>query len=280
MQRSTPTIPIEFFSPLIIILAIGLIVFAVATAAVVFVSSGKLRFSWGAVWPLIVSLLWIVPAVAVLGVVTIRSARHFRSAIPPTPTVTNVANKPATEVLVPSIMQTVPPAWADSTVSGPGGTQVVLSSERWATMEEAEQQVTEAVVQRATAYFHQEHPQWGNWSIPLTALEQAAVRQIVGESIDKDFGNGFKQKMYRVHVLLELTPEVRQRLYGSWSEQIVNRRLQILGCLLGLVTLMLATAAGYFRLDDLSLGRFRGRLRLAAVSLVTAGTLIVVQLVS
>jgi len=46
-------------------------------------------------------------------------------------------------------------------------------------------------------------------------------------------------------------------LHASWDEQIVNHRLMELGGVLGLVTLVLATSAGYFRLDDWTGGKYR-----------------------
>ncbi len=308
-MRMAPVFHTELHPAMLVVLACGLMVFALAAVATVFIAGGKWRFALAGAWPLVVSLLWIIPAVAVLSIIAIRGAKHFQESRRFAHAAAIAAENRPVELLVPRSMQTTPPAWVgksetrvpathdldqhrfvhgddhgnDQTaqsVTSFTGLQIALSSERWVTLEEAEQQVTASVVQRVMAHFHEEYPQGVSWSAPVALIDKYAVRECVGESLDKDFGNGLTQKMYRVHVLLELSPAVRQTLYASWRGQVVDRRLQVLGGLFGLVTLMLATSAGYFRLDDLSVGKYRGRLRLAAASLITAGTLIVVQIVS
>src|SRR6185437_15217742 len=99
------------------------------------------------------------------------------------------------------------------------------------------------------------------WTVPVAVLEQTAVSALVGEEIDKDFGGEIgKKKMFRAHLRLDVGPALRQALHASWHDQVVNHRLTGLGGLFGLATLMLATVAGYFRLDDATDGQYRRRL--------------------
>lgn len=175
-----------------------------------------------------------------------------------------------------------PPQWVtEPAVPARDGSRIVVSSQRFATLDEAEAQLTGMVMETVRRHFHAEFPPYqGTWEIPVSLVEAHAVKQVAGEVMDKDFGSGITGKMYRVHAELELSPGLRQAVYGTWRGQIVNHRLIILGSLLGLITLMLATAAGYFKLDDLSFGIYRGRLKLAAAALITAGSLFVARFVA
>lgn len=167
------------------------------------------------------------------------------------------------------------PEWADKEpVPGDKGILVSLSSQRFATMQEAEQQLTAQAVSYVKQFYHDEYPLAGDWTVPVSLIERSAVRKLVGEALNKDFGNGIQGTMYRAHLQLELTPATRQALHESWHGQIVTHRLTVLGSMLGLVTMMLATSAGYFRLDDLTGGLYRRRLKFAAASLIAAGSLV------
>ncbi len=71
----------------------------------------------------------------------------------------------------------------------------------------------------------------------------------------------------------------RQALHESWHDQIVKQRLIMLGTGLGMVTVMLAASAGYFRLNEMTHGQYGGRLKLAAAALIGAAGLGVLALV-
>ncbi len=150
-----------------------------------------------------------------------------------------------------------------------------LSSQRFATVDAAEQQITAEVVAQVLHDFHATFPYRGPWTVPISMIEEYAARQVVAEVLEKDFGNGAPEKMYRVHVQLGLGPNLREKLSQAWQAQIVESRLLALAKLFGLATLMLATAAVYFRLDAATSGRRRGVLQVAAAS-VLAGCAILV----
>jgi hypothetical protein len=167
------------------------------------------------------------------------------------------------------------PDWAGKDpVPGDRGILVSLSSQRFATLQEAEQDVSSRAAEYVKKFYNKEYPLPGDWSVPVAVIEQNAVHELVGEKFEKDFGNGIPEPMYRAHLQLELNSALRNALHDSWHDQIVTHRLTMLGSMLGLVTLMLATSAGYFRLDDLTGGQYRRRLKFAAASLIAAGSLV------
>lgn len=172
---------------------------------------------------------------------------------------------------------TKPPFWAGTEpVASGDGVLVPMSSQRFATLGEAEQQVTAQAVAYVRKFYDSECPLSGDWTVPLAIIEQNAVNTIVGEEFEKDFGNGVTGKMYRAHLRMDVGPALRKALHASWQDQVVSHRLMMLGGIMGVVTLMLATSTGYFWLDDATGGQYRRRLKLAAAALIAAGGLIVV----
>jgi hypothetical protein len=174
------------------------------------------------------------------------------------------------------------PDWAGKDPLSSGESVLVpLSSERWVTLGEAEQQVTERAAEYIKQFYHDEYPLRGDWTVPVSVIEKTAVSALVGEELDKDFGGeiGMK-KMYRAHLRLDVNPELRKALHASWHDQVVERRLTELGGLVALATLLLATAAGYFRLDDATNGQYRGRLKFASAALIAAGSLVAWRVVA
>jgi hypothetical protein len=246
--------------------------------------------------PVLACLVWVVPAVGILVLLGARVARQSEVQVMAhaPASVDDIARSVSTSrvdagmsgtdlqsptVLHAGVVATSPPVWTQQGENVSNDGVFVVSSQRFATLDEAEQQVTGEVVARLRQHFHQEMPYRGDWVPPVALAQAHAVRQIAGEEIDQDFGNGIKGKMYRVHVQLELSPELRNAFYAAWREQVVGRRLLVIGSLFGLMTLMLGTAACFFRLDELSGGRSRKRLQFAAAALIASGSLVVARLI-
>ena len=163
------------------------------------------------------------------------------------------------------------PAWTRQPVTRSGeATLVVLGSKQYATPEQAEQEILPDAEQLVRAHFHQVHAHLGNWRLPADVLKSAAVQERHVQEVERDFGR-FTGKMYRVYLQLKLAPEVREKVYPTWRAQIVERRLGVLGGIAGLLTLMTAAAAGYFRVDTLTGGVYRGKLKLAAAAVAALG---------
>lgn len=238
---------------------------------------------------LLLTGIWIAPIVGVLTLIGWQAARHFREL--PLEQVPMAEYNPGSDAaeglsisgpqfLKAREMTTDEPNWVRQPVSvTPLGTLLVLSSERFATLEEAERQVTGQALEAIRRHFHEEFPNYGKWNIPVSVIEQQAVKRSAYEVMDKDFGGGFKSKMYRAHLQLHFSPELRQALFGTWHAGVVQHRLLVLGSLFALVTLILGTIASYIRLDDLSFGIYSGRLKFAAGALIAAGSLIAAQFV-
>jgi hypothetical protein len=159
--------------------------------------------------------------------------------------------------------------------------QFCLSSERYATLDEAETHLTGLVLGRVRELCSLEDPEIGVWlshrfaansQFLVDLVNQEGVKELAGEVIDWDFKNGTTGKMYRAHLRFDFSPELRRALRERWQGETAERRLLLLGAVVGLVTLMLGTAAGYFRLDDATGGAFRGRLKLAAAAIIAAGS--------
>ena len=174
-----------------------------------------------------------------------------------------------------------PPDWAGKEpVPSRDSVLVALSSQRYATIGEAEENVTALAVDYLKKFYRDEYPLRGEWTVPVSVIEQSAFNSMVGEVFEKDFGNGVVGNMYRAHLRLEVGPALREALHASWHDQVVTHRLTELGGVFGLATLVLATCAGYFRLDNLTAGQHRRRLKLAAASLIAAGGLVAWQVLA
>src|SRR6185312_13553437 len=131
--------------------------------------------------------------------------------IPPLPPMSGAESpkNPAsvlTSVLKVRGMQHEAPEWAGKDPVPNGESVLVpLSSQMWATMGEAERQITERAAAYVKEFYRDEYPIPGEWTVPVAVLEQNAVSALVGEEIDKDFGGEIgKKKMFRAHLRLEM----------------------------------------------------------------------------
>jgi hypothetical protein len=152
-------------------------------------------------------------------------------------------------------------------------TMIPVSSGRFATRLEAEQDVTRRVQTLLIQTLREIDPDISGGPMTVSMINAYVVQELVLEEFDKDFGSA-TGTMYRAHALLDVTPEFRKQVRERRDALLVDNRLVLLGTLTGLATLMLGTAALYFRLDDATHGGYRRRLKLASASLVAAGSLV------
>jgi hypothetical protein len=149
---------------------------------------------------------------------------------------------------------------------------VVVESQQYAEVDRARQDVLEEAVRVVREDFQQTHNVQGDWKLPEALVQEHAVRQEYVKEIARTTSlNPFL--VYRVYYQVELSPTVRAEVFKNWRGQTVTSRLWMLGGLLGFVTLMLGTTATYLRLDAMTNGAYRRRLKLASVSLLVAGGL-------
>jgi hypothetical protein len=185
---------------------------------------------------------------------------------PPTDVSTESESTPVSEVAK------LPEWTSQPEATSKGITTLVLSSQRFVTQEEAEEQLTTELVNRAQQYFHDEHPSRGTWMLPADYAVRSAVKQRHVEVISKTFSGGVTVDMKRIHWQVELSPGMRKDLYPIWRNQVVEQRLMQLGGGVGFATFLLLTGMTYFRVDTRTQGAYRGWLRFAALSVATAGT--------
>jgi hypothetical protein len=123
----------------------------------------------------------------------------------------------------------------------------VLVSDQWATVEEADAQLTSVAAAELSQYLADEHPQAAGWLPDANAIVQSgAVTRRVHETSTLPIGE-FNPPLYRVYWQLELTPAVREQLLESWRPFAVSQRLSWLGAGLGAVILLFAALAAILR---------------------------------
>lgn len=121
-------------------------------------------------------------------------------------------------------------------------TIVVLSSKRWSTAKEAQQDVQRLLIDTLQADFRDHEPRAVSaWRLDP---EQAAVAILDSyeQSYRQDLGS-YVARMHRVHLQVELSPSVRSQLKPIWREQVVDQRLWEIGGLLSVITLVLGMGA-------------------------------------
>ena len=174
------------------------------------------------------------------------------------------------------------PDWATQTSSGDEsaetdtdaadhGQTVVIPGRQFATVEEAEADVARLAQQRIRQHISRSHGLPADWTVPESLLAESTLvprRHI--ETISRKSGR-FSFNVYRAWWEVSFSPAAEAVLEPVWQEQIVTGRLWALGGLVALLTLLTGTATSYLRLDAVTAGRYRGRLKLAAVLLVLAG---------
>jgi len=181
-------------------------------------------------------------------------------------------SRPASEVLHVEKVIPMKPDWAGQTEPhlGDRGPVVALSSGLWSSMGETEEEITRLARKFVADFYHDQYPLANGQEIPISLIRDEAVEYLQGEEVEKDFGAGITGKMYRAHLKLHLTPDLKNGVAAFWKAQSVDQKLVGLGSGLGVLTAFLAAVAGYFRLNESTNGRYRGRLKLAALALVGA----------
>lgn len=116
----------------------------------------------------------------------------------------------------------------------------VLVSDQWATLEEADAQLTNLASIKLSEYLAAAHPSATGWMPDAEAIVQSgAVTRRLHEASTLPIGE-FNPSLYRVYWELELTPDVRAELLDAWRPVAVQQRITWLGIGIGGITLMLA----------------------------------------
>jgi hypothetical protein len=85
------------------------------------------------------------------------------------------------------------------------------------------------------------------------------------EPVQKDYG-----KLYVARLTVDVSQPSRDGFVHAYQQQVVNRRLVLLGGGLGFLLTCLAALSGYIRADEVTRGYYTNRLRLLAAAGVGA----------
>ncbi len=165
------------------------------------------------------------------------------------------------------------PDWAKTEIVDEDNRKLVVVQGGFAgTESEADHDTLEAARLVLGDAIQRAYPKVGKWLPPTEAVREVAVRLTYVEKIPrKTLSSGTPFIVYRAYKQVELSPKVYSQLLSNWKEEVVPRRLEALAGFAALLTLTFATGAAYFRLDDRTQGRYRGRLKVAAVAVIGAG---------
>ncbi len=180
----------------------------------------------------------------------------------------------ATETSMPLASDLEIPQWVGLDKQKDGDTTLLaLTSHHFANVEDAEKDAFNKAAQMVELELDRDSVSGANWSVPSEILRNHCIRDRYVEKVERQMGS-VTAELYRVHLLVQLSPKTREKLNDIWAQQVVENRMWVLGSFVGLATLILGTISSYFRLDALTQGSFRGRLKLASVSIISAGGLI------
>jgi hypothetical protein len=128
-----------------------------------------------------------------------------------------------------------PPSWVnrpDSTTPG-ALLGTTLSSERFATIAEAERQLWEKLRTTAGEVLHQSFPDSRGWLPPRELLERASVvMERCVEQTELTIGTHV-EPVFRVHWRVALTDSTRDMLARAWTPTLANERMTAVGSVFG-----------------------------------------------
>lgn len=147
----------------------------------------------------------------------------------------------------------------------PDATTLVLASDQWATVDEAERQLSAETARIMARRLHVQHPQSTGWfpSADLVGRTAAVTRRFV-EQTTLPVGT-FNPVIYRAYWQVEFSPEVSEIVLTEWKQHAIRQRLGWLAAAATAMTCILGTLAACFRIDLATAGRYRRRLLLAAI---------------
>ncbi|HEV8069270.1 MAG TPA: hypothetical protein VGP76_16135 [Planctomycetaceae bacterium] len=217
------------------------------------------------------------PAPAALGPVAQTSSASSSASVP-SATAPKSTEKPSlassadTAASADSVGEKLP-EWTKTEIIDEGNRKLLVVPGGFAGSEkEAENDALEAARTVIGKAIQQADPKVGDWLPSAEAVREDAVRHTFVEKIHrKTVSTGTPFIVYRAYHQVELSPTVFNQLVSNWRNEVLPGRLEALGGIVALLTLTFATGAAYFRLDERTHGRYRGRLKLAAVAIISAG---------
>ncbi len=120
------------------------------------------------------------------------------------------------------------PAWvAELAAASPGSSQAAFSSERYATIEQAEDELWNRTRDFVAADLRLRVPQANRWSPPRGLLQsQGFVAERCIEKTALAVGS-FEEPMYRVHWKVSLTDDQRRAVVDAWRPSVQEERVEL-----------------------------------------------------
>lgn len=169
------------------------------------------------------------------------------------------------------------PDWVEAQAAAgpPQEPRLVLTSRRYATVAEAEAELLESLRPQVQNFLRETGLAVDAQTLTRHDMDLAgAIVGRVEEQFLVDLGSS-QEPVYRVTWQVQLNPQVRAIVWGRSREAQRDARLLQLAAGVGLLTLIFGAWAAYFRLDDATQGRYRGRLQLAAAGVSLAGLAVI-----
>lgn len=170
--------------------------------------------------------------------------------------------------------QETEPEWVSDPSKVPAN-MFVVSGQRFATLDEAEGQLTDEVLLKLVEILSRET----NVAIVTPGLaDQYAVKQCVAQSFKKDFGAvAGTHEMFRVHALVESNEVFRHIASEAGRTEKVKRRIAGLSVIGGCAGFVLLAVAGFFNLNYRTGGRYRFRLLFASALLLAVPAIVLIM---
>ncbi|WP_339911349.1 hypothetical protein [Symmachiella dynata] len=268
-----------------VVAVIAMLVLSGMIGASVYLSAQGGTLQWRAVGSKLLSIAWVVPILIMAAIPMYMIVGKLGGWTTPVVVSQVVATTAVTMQDVDRATTTGDvPDWVSAPTQNDGQNRVVVvrshfspavdASDTERAISLAQNEVYNEAAQQIRAYFGETYPVQNNWPIP-----DEIVRRAIGKVhlLEKDVDGG--GKVYRRFAQVNLNPGIRQKLLPQWQKATTQNRLWTLCAGMGLLTLLLGTTASYLRLDRMTDGAYRGRLKLASFSVVTAVALVAVLIV-
>ena len=253
----------------------------------VVLSSQKEKLTMKSAFGGLFAIIWALPLLGVLTYFGAKVAPKLDTLTPPTVYESSVvSHESKTDAIStsPRYGESVE-EWvkSDDKKTADGGDLVVVSSDANATLERnsednaqgARESAFEKAVEKIESYYAINNVYYGPIGITKADVEKVRKREYI-EKIPQET-SGFQYEMYRVHWQLELNPKLSESLVSRAKQSVSRSRIWTIGSILAACTLLLFGFSSYLRLDTQTEGRYRNRLKFAAISFMAVGCLAIAE---
>lgn len=161
------------------------------------------------------------------------------------------------------------PEWVSDGITSHGGVlHVPVHGGLWPDQEEARHKAKQQAMRVIREDFVHTYPDAQQWRIDATLQDVHASVAEVEESKVFPFR---EEPMYRTHILVEVSDNVRGEMFKHWCPDLQKFRMTMLATFGGLLTLVCFAGGACLSLDMRTGGNYRRWLRTATVLVVVAG---------